>query len=336
MARFWKVRRALLVSICVFLALLSSGALYQTLCVRREAARFPPPGQLVDIGGRRLHLLCIGQGEPVVIFEPGALQTAISSEQARVEVSSQTRVCSYDRMGNGWSDAGPAGSISAGQLADDLRLLLDRAGIPPPYILVPGSFGGLTVEMFARRYPERVAGLVFLDAANSELLERGMAVIDPAHAQRVCLARLPARLGILRLLDPLHLRSLPQPGLAIALLYRAEPMDTLCAMARGLPRSAQELHDAPPLPSDLPLVVLNHDSATGFIPPGLAFLSQNPRYASLMNEWMPMQQKFSRRSRRGTWQAVPGSDHGIASSRPHVVAATILAMLAQVRGEHRH
>src|SRR6476620_5695720 len=163
MARFRKLRRTLLISICVFLALLSSGALYQTLCVRREAARFPPPGHLIDIGGRRLHLLCIGQGEPAVIFEPGALQTAVSSEQARVEVSSQTRVCSYDRMGSGWSDPGPAGPISVGQLAADLRLLLDRAGVPPPYILVPGSFGGLTAEMFARQYPERIAGLVFLD-----------------------------------------------------------------------------------------------------------------------------------------------------------------------------
>jgi len=92
-----KLSRVLLTIVCVLMALLLSGMLYQSWCVRREAARFPPPGRLVDIGGRRLHLLCIGQGEPTVIFEPGALQTSVSSELTRVEVGSQTRVCSYDR-----------------------------------------------------------------------------------------------------------------------------------------------------------------------------------------------------------------------------------------------
>ena len=329
-----KVRRALLISSGVLLALPLSGALYQTLTVRREAARFPPPGQLVDIGGRRLHLICIGQGEPAVIFEPGALQTSVSSELARVEVSSQTRVCSYDRMGTGWSDPGPPGPISAGELAEDLRLLLDRAGIPPPYILVPTSFGGLTAELFARRYPERVAGLVFLDAANSVVLERGIATIGLRKAGSVCLARVAARLGILRIFDPLGLRSSSaQPGRVIALLYRAEPMDTICAMTRGLPGSAQELRDAPALPPQLPLVVLSHDKAAGFIPPGVGFLSRDPRYALFMNEWPSLQQEFSRRSRRGTWWTVPGTDHLIAGSQPHAVAATILEMLAQVRRE---
>src|SRR5436853_557647 len=99
-----KRRRLLLITCAVLVAPLLGGALYQMWSVQREAVRFPPPGQLVDIGGRRLHLICIGKGEPAVIFEAGAFQTSVSSEALRLEVSSQTRVCSYDRKGTGWSD----------------------------------------------------------------------------------------------------------------------------------------------------------------------------------------------------------------------------------------
>ena len=329
-----KLSRVLLTIVCVLMALLLSGALYQSWCVRREAACFPPPGRLVDIGGRRLHLLCIGQGEPTVIFEPGALQTSVSSELTRVEVGSQTRVCSYDRRGNGWSDPAPPGPISAGQLADDLRLLLERTGIPPPYILVPTSFGGLTTEMFARRYPDRVAGLVFLDAGNSAILERAMSTIDLKTAERVCFARIAARLGILRILDPIGLRrASDRSGRGIALLYRAEPMDALCEMVRGLPQTREDLRNAPALAPDLPLMVLIHDHAAGFIPAGISSVSRDPRYTSLMQEWLPLQQQFSRSSRRGRWQIVPGTDHLIVATQPHAVAAVILEMVAEVRRE---
>ena len=91
-----------------------AGALYQSLSVRREAKRFPPPGRLVPVADqRRLHLLCIGEGEPTVLFEASAFGGALSSRGAREEIATRTRVCSYDRMGMGWSDAG-SGAISRG------------------------------------------------------------------------------------------------------------------------------------------------------------------------------------------------------------------------------
>ena len=137
-------RRFLLLASGVLVALGLTGALYQTWSVRRDARRFPPPGRLVDVGGRRLHLICVGEGEPTVIFQPSGFGGALSSEAARAEVARQTRVCSYDVMGMGWSDPGPD-EISVSLLADDLRLLVERAALRSPYILVPASIGGLTV-----------------------------------------------------------------------------------------------------------------------------------------------------------------------------------------------
>ena len=148
-------------------------------------------------------------------------------------------------MGTGWSDPGPS-MISVGMLADDLRTLLDRAGLAPPYVLVPASIGGLTAELFARRHPDRVAGLVFLDAANSdrEILDR-VSGLNRLQIETACLGKAAARLGLLRLIDPFHFRQDASYGAAqsAALLYRVELMATLCAFARGIPTSLQELKD---------------------------------------------------------------------------------------------
>lgn len=81
-ARF---RKALLIALMIVVSLLAAGALYQAISVRREAARFRPAGRLVDVGGRRRHLICIGEGEPTVVFEPSGFGGAGSSSVARAE-----------------------------------------------------------------------------------------------------------------------------------------------------------------------------------------------------------------------------------------------------------
>ena len=214
----------------------AAGALYETYAESRDANRMPPPGVLIDVGGRRLHLLCVGEGEPVVIVESSGLGSALSAGAARAEIAAHTRVCSYDRLGMGWSDRGP-GVVSVGLLADDLWRVQERAAIGPPFVLVAASVGGLTVEMFARRHPERVAGLVFLDAATSHLLHRVEPYRSSARAA-ACLATGASRLGLVRLLDPLRLRQ-SGAGAAAAITYRTAPWATLCAMVRGLPTTRQ-------------------------------------------------------------------------------------------------
>jgi len=141
-------RRGWLLAIAILVALTLAGALYQTLSVRSESGRFPASGRLINVARagerseRRLHLICLGQGEPTVIFESSVFGSALSSRAAREEVSAHTRVCSYDRMGMGWSDPGPA-VISVGGLADDLERLTMAAELRPPYILAPASLGVL-------------------------------------------------------------------------------------------------------------------------------------------------------------------------------------------------
>jgi pimeloyl-ACP methyl ester carboxylesterase len=317
-------RRFTLIVLLVIVALLAAGTLYQAWSVEREATQFPPPGMLVDVGGRKLHLVCIGQGVPAVIFEASGFGNSLSFSAARDEIAAQTEVCSYDRLGTGWSDPGPD-VVSVGILADDLGALLEQANVPPPYILVPSSIGGLTVELFARRHPEQVAGLVFLDAANSGTLERRAADIGLLARTGACSLPILARIGALRAFDPWGLRP---DARAMALMYRTQRWQTFCAFARGLPESVREFQSPPALPPDVPLVVLSHEKPDDFLPRRLQ--SWAPE---IVAGWYPAQQRFAARSTRGSWRIVPGSGHLIASSQPREVARTILEMVTQVRQE---
>src|SRR3954447_2866215 len=97
---------ALGVAAFVVLAALA-GAAYQAAAAAKDAARFPPPGRLIDLGpGRRLHVRCSGQGEPAVILESGIAASSLSWALVQPRIAEITRVCSYDRAGLGWSDGG--------------------------------------------------------------------------------------------------------------------------------------------------------------------------------------------------------------------------------------
>jgi len=155
--------RWLLYPILAVLLLASVGGGYETVRESLDASAYPMPGQLVDVGGHRLHLHCTGSGSPTVVLEPGG--GASSSDVAWIApvVARDTTVCVYDRAGRGWSDATDSPQDGT-HIAADLHTLLDRAHIPGPYVLAGHSFGGLYVQSFAAQFPDQVAGLVLLDS----------------------------------------------------------------------------------------------------------------------------------------------------------------------------
>jgi pimeloyl-ACP methyl ester carboxylesterase len=133
-----------------------------------------PPGKLYDLGGRRLHAICAGAGSPAVVVENGAGAFSIDWALVHPEVAKFTQICTYDRAGSAWSDPGPI-MDGVEQTVDDLHLLLQKAGVRPPYVLVGASLGGMFVRAYQRRYPEQVEGLVLVDSVHDE----GMAFGKP-------------------------------------------------------------------------------------------------------------------------------------------------------------
>lgn len=154
----------LAVAALVIASLLLGGMIWQWLGAASDLRLYPPPGRLIDIGGCRLHIVDQGKNHPTVVFEAGLPGSVLSWRRVQDDLSRLVRAVSYDRAGLGWSDRGKR-PRSAEKIADELHCLLERAGVPPPYILVGHSFGGLTTRQYASRYPDEVAGLVLVDPA---------------------------------------------------------------------------------------------------------------------------------------------------------------------------
>ena len=128
--------------------------------------RIPPPGRMIDIGGRKLHILCKGpETGPTVIIETGAFGSSLWYWKAQDEVAKVAHACTYDRAGLGWSDPAPL-PRSLESRVDDLHTMLQKSGMRGPFILEGHSMGGLLVRMLARKHPDDVAGLVLIEASN--------------------------------------------------------------------------------------------------------------------------------------------------------------------------
>src|SRR5215469_8673648 len=134
---------------------------------------FTRPGQLVDVGGFRLNLYCMGSGSPAVVFDSGYEDWAPAWSTVQPKIAKWTRACSYDRAGTGFSDPGPAPRTSV-RIARELHTALHRAGIGGPYVLVGNAFGGDNIRTFAVLYMDEVAGMVMDDADFTDLEPKDM------------------------------------------------------------------------------------------------------------------------------------------------------------------
>lgn len=156
------LRRAFVTGSAILLFLVLAGATYQGVATALERRQYRHPGHLVDVGGHQLHLYCEGRGTPAVVLEAPA--TAMSSAWAWVQadVAKTTRVCSYDRAGLGWSEAGDA-PFTPQAVPVELNALLRLADEHGPYVIVGAELGAAYVSLYASTYPDDIAALVLVD-----------------------------------------------------------------------------------------------------------------------------------------------------------------------------
>jgi pimeloyl-ACP methyl ester carboxylesterase len=161
--RSWS-RPVILYPLFAVLALAAAGGGYQTVRDTQDRSAHAMPGQLVDVGGYKLHINCTGSGAPAVVLEAGLGEpSSMMAGWIAPAVAASTKVCVYDRAGRGWSD--PAAAPQDGlATAAALHTLLARAHVGGPYVLVGHSTGGVYMQIFAATYPGQVAGMVLLDS----------------------------------------------------------------------------------------------------------------------------------------------------------------------------
>jgi pimeloyl-ACP methyl ester carboxylesterase len=154
----------------VLIGVVGFGAIYQALATSSDRRRFLPPGKLIAINSNNWHYQIMGKGNPTVIVDSGAGGTHLDWQLVQPEVAKFTRILTYDRAGYGWSDLSSK-PRTAEQVVSELRQLLRKAEIEPPYVLVGMSLSGLFSRLFAYHYPEEVTGMVLVDVAHEKMYE---------------------------------------------------------------------------------------------------------------------------------------------------------------------
>jgi pimeloyl-ACP methyl ester carboxylesterase len=272
-------RRGILYPVVAVMALASMGAGYEVVREHLDASAFPMAGQLIDVGGHRLHIHCTGSGSPTVILQPGGGDMSSAMGWIAPAVAHHTRVCVYDRASRGWSDV-YSGTQDGEQVSTDLHTLLHRAQVPGPYVLAGHSFGGLYVRVFAARYPAEVAGMVLIDSTGSALPASSSAQSwgpDDILARASLLASTSARLGAGRLIGLAGYGALPHQSGAEVRAKIATSTSLNSSILEFLQADASE-HEAASLVDfgDKPLFVLTAGSGSD-----AAWITEQARTATL-------------------------------------------------------
>jgi len=298
----------------VTIALIIFGVIYQNLASAYDRKTYPPPGKLIDVGGYRLHLYCLGAGSPTVILESGLGSGINVWMLVHKKIAETTRVCAYDRAGLGWSD-GVKEPLSSMQVAQTLHTLLVNANIEGPYIMVGHSAGGIHVRAFTHLFPKEVAGMVLVDSAHenqsSNDQPKTINLIGRDLQWKQC--EILTSIGLIRLFELLTYAPNPNP-LYQADLANRNRTEYCRAIGNEFKAFDKDSRQATPPQTlgDLPLIVLT------------AGLGTNPTWNTLQNELASL-------STNSTHIVIENSGHMIQISQPDAVIKAVEQIIQQVR-----
>ena len=290
----------------------------QALLSRLSLRDNPPPGRLVELDDRQVHVHCAGEGSPTVILEAGLPGNSLAWMSVFSEIAALTRVCSYDRPGYGWSE--PASSPrTADTIVQELRMLLQAADIKPPYVLVGHSFGGLLMQLYATRFPSDFEGVVLVDSSHPDQAHRTLDLGEIEGIARVLKVLGP--LGFARLLLPVPAgdpdsRNSSVRQLEKDLLMSNRTLRAASTEMYGLRQSLRQVADSSVRFGDKPLVILTEGRQRA-------------------DFWHRMQEDLGRLSTNSEWRVVEGAGHFIQHDRPAVVVEAVRDVIGRLEERAR-
>jgi pimeloyl-ACP methyl ester carboxylesterase len=309
--RSWS-RRALLYPALFVLLLVAVGGAFETVAEATTSNPAPSGGTyLVD--GHRLYLSCVGAGTPTVLLFNGHGERTPNWTWVQRSVASTTRVCAFDRAGQGWSGAAP-GRQDGRQLAADLHALLAVARVPGPYVLAGHSTGGTYALNYAARHPQQVAGVALIDSATPYQFDLPDYPSFYSTFRRVC-ALFPslARAGIAR----------PTLGTGFATLPpdARDQLRTFAASPRELRANRNEF-------LELPTVFEQAKALKSLDNKPLAVLSAG---RDQQRGWATHQERLARLSSNSVHRTAPGSTHSALLVEERFASITARAITDVVR-----
>jgi len=258
----------------------------------------------VAVGDHALYLSCVGEGSPTVLLDAGYGDASDVWADVQAQVADFTRVCVYDRAGLGRSD--PVGERSVQEVVADVARLLANSPVEGPLVLVGHSAGGLLANMYAHQHPERVVGVVLVDASHPNQLPRLRSSLPEAW---------------FRALDRFFAGT---PA------FETWESDAATAQGKTVYARAGSL-------GALPLVVLTRD-VDKISEEGIRWIKENiwPHYSVALDRrhgqtWLALQREYASLSVNSAHVVVTGSTHYIHRDKPEVVVSAVRQVVGAAR-----
>lgn len=326
-----KVAECVVLSIVALVAAAVAGSSsYNAIAVHQFWAANPPPGVFYTVNGHRMHMNCTGSGSPTIILDSGLGNDALIWGGVQPVLSETTRVCSYDRAGFGWSDALPA-PRDADHIAAELHGLLLQAKVTGPIVLMGHSIAGLYMREYASRYPEDIAGIVFVDVSTPlQDEDPAMKAVDSkTPTQWISMLLLRARYiaGLPRLTGQCSnfLGSTGQAGILQAEDLCEPHFGAMAAEKDSFNKSGHETVHTGPYGA-LPILILSQDVTTVHLP------VPAQQTADLANSWNQMQEDLKKLSTRSRRIIAKRSGHYVQLFRRDLIWKEVPLFIEQIRG----
>lgn len=325
---------------------LVAGFVYQRIASARDTARHTPPGTLLQVDGRTLHVLCLGEGDPPGVVVPGSGSGTIDWRPAQRTLTTDRRVCSYDRPGYGWSaprrDAGRPDAVVRDLdhvVRYALRTSTDDGHAAERVVLLGHGFGGSYARLYAQRRPARVAGLLLVDARHEDARERlpeGIVALEDRTEAAWRGVRVLAHLGLVRLFAPRLFEppDLPSDALDAYWAQVARPAFFAATAAERARLDAVEARlregDASAMAA-LPTVVLRHGHNVMF--------GSHPDAEAAERTWRRLQEDLARRAGDAPLLVAEEAGHDLHLDAPRALGRALVRLddlLAERDGHAPH
>lgn len=273
------------------------------------------PGDFVLLHDHRIYYHCLGEGSHTVLIDTGIGDASANWIPIQEELSAQMKVCIYDRAGYGMSDPGP-GPRTTSLIVEELYTMLKSAEINGPYILVGHSYGGFTVQLFAKIHTDETAGLVLVDSSHPQQAER-LAKLDlyEVENRRIITGRS----------EPINEDASELQKKWYMLNSRRKAVFAQMDELKYFQDSADEVIAAGPMP-DLPLAVLTR---------GVSQLPTLDNSESMEEVWLEMQLELANSSKQGYQNIIQDSGHNIHIDKPDAVIDSVLEIFDSVKNDER-